>query len=229
MKLLVCVEGLIGVGKSTLLDRMQKDSESNEYLRASILKEPVDEWRAVKVANTNMLQAMYDGQLPSSIFQLSILQSRYATLVRELCMRDVDVIVSERGPWSEKHVFAKSNLDADAFACYQYAHSNLTTNLLPLGGPIKVLFLHLKLAIPSVRKRIAARQRPEEAGIEAAYLETLEAAHVAMARELVTPAALGSDAIVDVKHVDVDASVTESKLAATVWKAILDAWETLEN
>ena len=68
MKLLVCVEGLIGVGKSTLLDRMQKDSESNEYLRASILKEPVDEWRAVKVANTNMLQAMYDGQLPSSIF-----------------------------------------------------------------------------------------------------------------------------------------------------------------
>ena len=219
--LLVCVEGPIGVGKSTLLDNL--DALTNPGVLT--LKEPVGDWKSVQIGNgKNMLQGMYDGTLNSALFQLSILQSRFGPLIRALTCEDTKIVVSERGPWSEKMVFAKSNLSPSEFSCYEYAHGSLCKNLFPIVGKVAVVFMHLELPTESIVERIQTRGREEEKKIKPDYLDRLAAAHVAMAEELTTPASLGCEEAIlgPVRHVSVDASMNPDALVAVVWKAIDD-------
>lgn len=222
-KLLVCVEGAIGAGKSTLLDNLN----SKQLPGVKTLREPVDEWKGVYVSEgKNMLAGMYDGSLSSSLFQLSVLQSRFAPLVAALCDPTTTIVVSERGPWSEKEVFARSNLSKGEFACYEYAHQSLTRHLLPLCGEIKVLFLHLSMPVESVLERIARRGRPEEASITNTYLGTLQEAHTRLRRELVAPSDLGqAPNVLSVKHVEVYADQDETELSSVALDTILRAAE----
>ena len=222
-KLLVCVEGAIGAGKSTLLNNL----DSKTLPGVKTLKEPVDEWKGVTVGDgKNMLEGMYDGSLPSSLFQLSVLQSRFAPLVAALCDPQNKIVVSERGPWSEKEVFARSNLSKGEFACYEFAHASLTKNLIPLCGDIDVLFLHLFMPTDSVMERIVKRGRAEEASITNAYISTLQEAHTKMKRELVAPGDLGdAPNILSVKHIEIYADQDEEELARVALDTILRAAE----
>jgi deoxyadenosine/deoxycytidine kinase len=211
VKWVVCVEGLIGVGKSTLCKHVEKENIKG----VKVLQEPVDDWRGCEISDgKNLLECMYDGTIPSSLFQLSVLQSRFGPLVQALCNPEVDVVVSERGPWSEKYVFAKSNLNDAEFKCYEYAHAALIRDLLPVCGSIKVLFLHLSMPADSVMERIAKRGRAEEAGITEEYLKKLESAHVDMKKALKLPEHLGSCSIAEVKTVDIYADQSENDLAS---------------
>lgn len=219
VKYLVCVEGAIGAGKSTLLKNIQEKNLPG----IKVLSEPVDEWRACKVNNDgkNLLECMYDGTISSSLFQLTVLQSRFGPLMKALCDPDVKIVISERGPWSEKHVFSRTNLNDIEFACYNYAHSALTRDILPICGDVNVLFLHLHIRIESVLERIKKRGRVEESGITKKYLTRLEAAHVDMKTATATADQLGSKSVVHVKHVDVYADQGEAELAAVSLDTIL--------
>jgi deoxyadenosine/deoxycytidine kinase len=220
--LLVCVEGPIGVGKSTLLDNLDALNKPGVVT----LKEPVEDWKSVQVAEgKNMLQGMYDGTTSSALFQLSILQSRFGPLVRALTYKDTRIVVSERGPWSEKLVFAKSNLSTSEFACYQYAHSSLIKDLFPVVGEVAVLFLYLDLPTDAILERIKTRGREEEKDIKPEYLNRLAEAHVGMKSELPTPASLGcEDAILSpVRHVSVNAGIDPDALVSSVWEIIQGA------
>lgn len=224
--LLVCVEGPIGVGKSTLLNNLDALSKPGVVT----LNEAVNEWKAVQVADgKNMLQGMYDGTINSALFQLSILQSRFGPLVRALTYEDTKIVISERGPWSEKLVFAKSNLSPSEFACYNYAHGSLIKDLFPLVGEVAVLFLYLDLPTEAIIERIKTRGREEEKGIGSDYLNRLAKAHVTMKNELTTPASLGCEqAIVGpVRHMAVDASMNEEALVSRVWNTITDVAESV--
>lgn len=203
-KLFVCVEGPIGSGKSTLLDAIDALKKPGVVTR----KEPVDDWKSVEVnPGKNMLQAMYDGALNSALFQLSILQSRFGPLVRALADDETAVVVSERSPWSEKWVFAKSNLTESEFACYNYAHTSLIRDLLPIVGDVDVIFYRLTLPTATILERIEQRGRVEEKGIDPAYLERLERAHDEMEKMLKSPRDLGcEETIKSVQHVSVDVS-----------------------
>lgn len=218
--LLVCVEGPIGVGKSTLLDSIA----ALDTPGIATLKEPVDDWCAVDCGNgKNMLEAMYDKSLNSAIFQLTVLQSRFGPLISTLAKDDTKIVFSERGPWSEKYVFAKSNLNAVEFACYEYAHGSLISDLFPLAGTVEVLFLHLELPVTSVVSRIKQRGRKEEVGIDEAYLERLDAAHGLMKSELTSPSALGCESAIigDVRHISLDASIAPDELLAATLSIVL--------
>lgn len=210
-KLLVCVEGPIGAGKSTLLDGLAALGREDIV----VLKEPVEDWKAVKVSDEqNMLGAMYTGELSSGVFQLAVLQSRFAPLVRALLDPTKKIVVSERGPWSEKVVFAQSNLPPNEFACYDYAHRSLTRDLLPIVGTIDVLFLHLEMPINDVLNRIKLRGRPEEMSITASYLKTLEEAHARLKATMATPDDLGCGTIGRVRHESADARTKPCALVA---------------
>jgi deoxyadenosine/deoxycytidine kinase len=220
MKVLVCVEGPIGVGKSTLVSELRKRAAPGLVT----LQEPVDEWKAVEVARgKNMLAAMYDKSLSSAVFQLSILQSRFGPLVRSLCNKSVKVVVSERGPWSEKLVFAKSNLTNQEFACYEYAHSSLVRDLFSIVGKVKVIFIHLELPTEKILERIDERGRAEEKDIGIGYLQTLEEAHLELKAKMTTPEALGSaEAITAVRHIVIRADRPVAELVSLVSR-VLDA------
>lgn len=219
--LLVCLEGLIGAGKSTVLAEIEK----MKLPLVKVLYERVDDWKAVEMEDgdgksANMLACMYSGSLSSAVFQLAIMQSRFGALVKTLCEKGVRVVISERGPWSEKMVFAKSNLDKNEFAAYTYAQDAMLRELFPLAGPVAVSFLYLTLDIDDVMARIATRGRVEESSISREYMQTLDDAHTRMESTLGT-SELGVPNIVGTtKHVHVDASKTPSQVAAAVVQAI---------
>ena len=145
-KHLVCVEGGIGVGKTTLLNELEK----MQIPGVKIVYEPVDEWRSVVVNENgdNLLGAMYNGQISREAFQLAIMPGRILKL--EEALRSADVVVSERSPWSERHVFAKETLGEAAFNAYTWAQ---TQTLLSTAIPsCQVTFCLLSLP-PSIAKQ----------------------------------------------------------------------------
>ena len=219
--LLVCLEGLIGVGKSTVLAEI----EAMRLPNVIVLYERVDDWKAVEMTRadgrpTNMLGAMYSGDLSSAVFQLAILQSRFGTLVKALCDDGVRVVVSERGTWSEKLVFAKSNLNANEFKAYSYTQEAMLRELFPLAGPVAVGFLYLTLDVDDVLARIATRGRTEEKAISKEYMATLQAAHANMQITLERDGLGAPNIVGSVRHVAVDANRPPAQVAAAVVESI---------
>lgn len=214
--LLVCVEGNIGSGKSTLLNGIESLGE----IGVVTLQEPVNAWRNVKIGGKNMLEAMYDGTISKSVFQLAVLQSRFGPLIAALSKKETKVVFSERGPWSEKYVFAKSNLPSDEFKCYEYAHSSLMRDLFPLAGEVIVVFLHLALPVDKTLERIKLRGRMEEANIDEPYIKKLEDANSLMLKALCSAEALGCETITGVHHLCIDANCDHRTLLGSAWKAV---------
>jgi deoxyguanosine kinase len=218
-KRLFCVEGPIGVGKTTLISNLQSSAPEGVV----VLFEPVEEWtRTVVDATTgeNLLDAMYKGTVSSAVFQLAILQSRFGRLVKALCDPTVHTVISERGPWSEKYVFAKSNLSDVDFEVYKYTQNAMMEHLFDLVGPISVTFMYLTLDTPRALDRIRSRGRPEEAGLEEAYMQTLEHAHQNMEQELRRDGVSLKHLVGLATHVHLDASNSEAWIHDSAYKRI---------
>ena len=162
----------------------------------------------------------YTGDLSSAVFQLAILQSRFGTLMKALCDDGVRVVVSERGPWSEKLVFAKSNLNANEFRAYSYTQEAMLRDLFPLAGPVGVGFLYLTLGVEDVLSRIATRGRAEEKAISKDYMAKLQAAHASMQTTLERDGLGAPNLVGSVRHVAVDANRTPAQVAAAVVESI---------
>jgi deoxyadenosine/deoxycytidine kinase len=215
-KTLFCVEGSIGAGKSTVLQRVADE------LKLKVVLEPVDEWNHQQYKGKSLLAAMYDGSLPHAMFQLAIMPGRVSGLAKALF--ENDVVVCERSPWSERTVFAEPNLSADDFALYKWAQNALIENVVGIAGPIDIVFIHLDVDATVALHRIRRRGRAGEAGIGIALLEEMADRHCELmelrARDVV---ANGEDDLavdVTVKHVKVDARAEAEGVAAAVIKHI---------
>lgn len=202
-KRIFCVEGNIGVGKTTLLKRLKELGVSG----AVVIEEPVDEWTKVEISpGVNMLQAMYTGELSKATFQMAILQSRFGPLQRALLDPEIHTVITERSPWSEKLVFASTNLSPTDMAAYNYTHASSCKFFLSVCK-LNVTFVYLDAGIEALSKRIATRSRTEESGISVEYLERLEYAHEKMRTDLVDVGSLGiEDGDGAPKHVQIDAT-----------------------
>jgi deoxyadenosine/deoxycytidine kinase len=219
--LLVCLEGPIGVGKSTVLAEIEK----MQLPFVKVLYERVEDWKAVMMQGgdgkpSNMLACMYDGALSSAVFQMAILQSRFGTLVKALCDKEVRVVISERGPWSEKLVFAASNLADNEFAAYTYTQEAMLHELFPLAGPVAVSFLYLKLELDEAMARIATRGRAEEKSITREYMQKLDDAHQRMELTLKKEGLGVPNLVGTTKHVHVNASRTPIQVAEAIVESV---------
>lgn len=218
-KRLYCVEGAIGIGKTTLIHNLKRSAPEG----VAVLFEPVEEWTSVivdKGTNKNLLQAMYDGTISPGVFQLGILQSRFSLLVKTLCDPNIHTVISERGPWSEKYVFAKSNLTECDFSTYIYTQRAMMDTLFDIVGPLSVSFLYLTLDRPAVLERIRERGRPEEAGITDEYLAKLDVAHAEMETEIRKEGTNLKHIVGPARHVHLDASVSEQQLHDEAFRLI---------
>jgi deoxyadenosine/deoxycytidine kinase len=119
VKAIISIEAPIGAGKSTVLKHV-----SQEIPDLCIVDEPVEEWNKL-----GLLAAMYNNEVHRGLFQATALSSRVGVLSQAL--RDNDVVLSERSPWSDK-VFARANLAPGSWdeKCYNLCFKN-TMNLLP--------------------------------------------------------------------------------------------------
>lgn len=170
--ILISIEGNIGVGKSTVLSSVRAAFEGDP--RIVVVDEPVELWK-----RSGLLQAVYDKSLSATVFQQVAIASRVGAIGRATRDPKIEVVISERSPFSDKHVFATSNITGIDDVAYQVSFEDVMS-LLPEFSKRK--FLVLRADLNTVVCRIAGRSREAEHGIERSYLQSIDDAHMRFAR-----------------------------------------------
>ena len=119
---IICIEGNVGVGKSTLLNAIQKVIDEEEIGDVMIFKEPIELWNGITDGTHTILELFY--QNPSKyalVFQTLVA----LTTIRELQRitkehPEVKVIICERSLLSSQMVFAESLREEGALKEFEY-------------------------------------------------------------------------------------------------------------
>jgi deoxyadenosine/deoxycytidine kinase len=155
----IAVDGPIGAGKTTVVDKLAERLDANEVL---------EDW------STNpFLRAFYDGK-PGAAFQteLFFLLSRYRQQ-QELLQRQLFTQATLIDYVFEKsRLFAYLNLDDSELLIFEKLFS-----LLAEGVPRPDLVVYLQAPTEVLVKRVRARGRPEEENFSEEYLAEVNRAY----------------------------------------------------
>ena len=115
MTRIISVDGNIGSGKSTFIEKLKKYFKSinlNNNLKISFLQEPVDIWNTITDnEGTTVIEHFYSNQEKYAFsFQMMAYISRLITIKNEL-QKDYDIIFTERCILTDRNVFAKMLYD----------------------------------------------------------------------------------------------------------------------
>lgn len=133
------------------------------------LDEPVDDWM-----RWGLLDSFYSGALPTGTFQIAVLAALAGPLI--LAIRDRPrLIISERSPFSNYYTFATANLNGAELAAYAYTFETLL-KAIPIDT-IQTHMAYLKVSPEVAAKRVAARARDAETGVELSYLKKIHNLH----------------------------------------------------
>jgi deoxyadenosine/deoxycytidine kinase len=155
----IAIEGPIGVGKTTVVDRLAERLDVNKVL---------EDW------STNpFLRPFYDGQ-PGAAFQVELffLLSRYRQQ-QELLQRQLFAQATLSDYVFEKsRLFAHLNLDDSELLIFEKLFS-----LLAEGIPKPDLVVYLQAPTEVLLRRVRARGRTEEAGFSEEYMAEVNRAY----------------------------------------------------
>lgn len=183
--MLISIGGLIGVGKSTVLELLKQKLNTDRFI---FLPEPVDEWTSIKDNNgINALQYFYlDPKKYAMSFQTLAFITRLVQLQKAMDQFEYlePIIITERSLEEDRYVFAEhlhqtgliSEID---FKIYQYWFD--TQKILP------DLNFFLKATPKKCLERIMLRGRNEEKEIDIRYLEALDNRYLKMIGRVDTP------------------------------------------
>jgi len=158
-KHLVCVDGVIGVGKTTLALKL-----AQEWGAVTLLEEALD---------NPYLERFYDDPETFSFpAQLHFLTQRSRELSKLKQTSLFDRVVVTDYTFQKDWIFASINLSDNDFSAYEKMYLELL-NKVP--APDLVIFLQAR--IDNLMHRIAKRDRPMERGIAREYLESLVEAY----------------------------------------------------
>jgi deoxyguanosine kinase len=166
-RIILSLEGTIGVGKSSGLDWLKKKFATDTQI--CFIDEPVDVW-----VKTGILDKMYKGETSPLEFQLFALNTRFARLVAALLNSDAKLIVAERSMKSDMNVFAKVTLKENDRLIYDTAYNELRK---AVPSSVTEMNVWLNASSENIRARISKRGRVEESNISDEYLDSLKNAH----------------------------------------------------
>lgn len=104
---IVCIDGIVGAGKSTLMEKLAKD-----YI---CYPEPLTEWTLLPLLYTNQ-------QVYGPPFQFQVLLSQFKQLQT---FPTNGTILVERCPWTSRHIFAPLMLDDECLKTYDRFYQTL--------------------------------------------------------------------------------------------------------
>ena len=185
--IIICVEGNIGSGKSTMVDLLSKkfteyinnhnENVDNKKYNIAYLQEPVNEWLNYKDSNNkNILELFYiDKDKYSFSFQMIILHSRISQL-QQAINDGYSIIISERSILSSYRVFIKMLLDNNNMNSIEYKiYEDWFNYFKEILQDINIVYIKTSPEICS--KRIAKRNRQAEANIPLYYLKNCDYYH----------------------------------------------------
>lgn len=184
--IIICVEGNIGSGKSTMVNYLSQyftnyinthNINHNKQYKVAYLIEPVDEWIKYKNSdNNNILELFYiDKDKYSFPFQMVILHSRI-TQLQNAIDDGYDIIISERSILSSYRVFIKMLIDYNNMNSIEYQIYEKWFNLYE--NTIRdINIIYIKTSPEICNLRINKRNRQGESGILLSYLKNCHYYH----------------------------------------------------
>jgi deoxyadenosine/deoxycytidine kinase len=178
---IIAIEGNIGSGKSTFLEKLTQYYKNNNNIL--FLTEPVNEWEQIKDENNNtILEKFYGNQEKYSFsFQIMAYISRLALLKNavEQSTNSNLVIITERSLYTDKYVFAKMLYDTNKIEKINYEIYLKWFDTFANDYPIeKVIYIN---ASPEICfDRIIKRSRNGESNISLDYLIMCDKYHTIM-------------------------------------------------
>ena len=156
----IAIEGVIGVGKTTLARLLQKPME------AELLLEVFDE--------NPFLSSFYEDRKRFAFqTQIFFLLSRYhqqKESVSAILANGRKLITDYT--FAKDALFARINLEGDELEMYQRVHDALAEKI-----PLPDLIVYLRADTKVLMQRIAMRDRPYERNMESSYIESVNAAY----------------------------------------------------
>jgi deoxyadenosine/deoxycytidine kinase len=199
--IIISVEGNIGAGKTTIIDKLEKKMSNNKDV--IFLREPVDIWESIndKITGENILQKFY-GNPKQYAFSFQVMA--YATrlsLIRS-AIRDnpkCKVIICERSLDADKNIFAKmlhddGMIEDIEFQIYQHFYKEYSDEF-SLDG-----IIYIDANADTCNDRIIKRSRNGESTITLDYLEKCKRYHDEWL--------LSTHANTDVFHIETNTDVT---------------------
>ena len=178
---MICIEGNIGSGKSTLMKALRaRLPESINERPIIFMDEPVDAWAKIHDDDgKTMLELFYDDPPKHAFaFQMLAFISRQNELKQAFERNPSAIFVSERSVFTDKEVFAKLNYDNGNIATPHYAIYTSWFESLHAGyTPDRTGLIYIGTDSDECAARAAARARKGEAAIEPSYLRQCGAAH----------------------------------------------------
>ena len=171
------VEGNIGAGKTTFLERLRR-----EWPEATIVLEPVGTWMTMKENDgTSLLDHFYaDKKRWSYTFQTAAFLTRLMDTERVLetarTTGKPTIVITERSVLTDRYVFAAMLHASGDMSDLEYDLYLRWYDRFASHVPIKGI-LHLTTDPTTSLERIGIRGREAEAGIQKDYLEALEVQH----------------------------------------------------
>jgi deoxyguanosine kinase len=157
----IAIEGVIGVGKTTLARLLQPRFENAEILLEVFEENP-------------FLSDFYDDRARYAFqTQIFFLLSRYRqqnSTVPAILNTGKNLIADYT--FAKDSLFARINLDGDELTMYHRVHEALAEKI-----PLPDLTVYLSASVDTLMARIALRDRPYERSMERAYIAELAAAY----------------------------------------------------
>ena len=173
---IVSLEGNIGGGKSTLLQKMREKYSNSENV--VFVDEPVSEWDSITDENgTPMLQLFYqDQQKHAFAFQMMAFISRLSKLKEAIEKNPTAIIITERSLYTDKMVFAEMLYRSKNISHEHYQIYLQWFQLFAKDYPVsKIIYVNTPPEI--CYERIAIRSRNGESTIPLEYLENCHYYH----------------------------------------------------
>ena len=104
-----------------------------------------------------------------------VLMSLAGDLLKALAQKPTPaIIITERSPWGNYHVFGKANLTGAPMDMYHHTWERILGGLPSQLAP---KYVYLQTTVHTIVKRMEARGREAEAHVPRAYLEKLDRLH----------------------------------------------------
>ena len=177
--IILTIEGNIGAGKSTILQKLKEKIAEEDHNHIMFLKEPVDEWDKIRdKEDTPFLTKFYENtEKYSFAFQIMACTTRIGVIKRAIEENpDCKVFICERSIEADAQIFAKmlhedgliGELEYQVYQLFYNEHKELykTTGCV-----------YLDTIAEKCHERVKKRSRDGENGISLEYLEKCQNYH----------------------------------------------------
>lgn len=172
----IFIEGNIGSGKSTIIDKLEKYKNNKQYdLR--VIREPVDRWCSITDAKgKNLLELFYSDKERYAFTLQSYVLITYYDILKKTKTKEAYTFV-ERSIWSQRDVFANFCYSNKFISDIDWKIYNKSHSLLSEQEFTKCVIVYVQTPPSVCMERIRRRERRGEQSINLDYLQSLHNLH----------------------------------------------------